>query len=679
MKNVIHLPRTIILAFIMSALSLHGFSQEVNNKVLLTVGDETITAGEFLNIYNKNNVQSEAIDPKTIDEYLDLFINFRLKVKDAEAQGLDTLKSFKDELAGYRKQLAQPYFTDESVIDQLTKEAYERSLYDIRASHILIRCAPDALPADTMAAWKKISDIRKKIMKGADFGKMAFEKSEDPSARDREGSKQHPAMKGNHGDLGYFTVFNMVYPFETAAYNTPVGQVSPIARTDFGYHILKITDRKPALGKVTVAHIFFTFPKNSTAADSAKVAARADSVYNRLNAGEKWDELAAKYSDDKASASKGGLLPPFTCNRLVPEFMTAVYALRSTDDYSKPVLTSYGLHIIRLIEKKTPGAFEETKSDLKQRVTRDNRGRQSQEAVIARLKKEYNFKENEEVLVKVYEAVTDSIFKGTWIPDPSTLPSGVLFSFADQKVTPSDFAAYLKKSQKKQDPENIQVYVNKHYKDYVSETIMAYEDSRLESKYPDFKALVKEYRDGILLFELTDRLVWTKAVKDTTGLRAFYQTIKNKYMWPDRKLVTTLTVKGLKSDKEAGDLMDKIEKWTGKKGKNLNWVRTELIKDTTLNVNLTEEKYVAGDNAVADKLEATEGAVVKDKTADGNTVTLTWAVLSKLLQPEPKTLEEVKGLVTAEYQNQLEKEWIEKLRKQYTYKVDRSVLNQINK
>lgn len=665
------------LVMILTAFSLQGFSQEKNDKILVTVGNEKITTGEFLSIYNKNNVQSEAIDPKTIDEYLDLFINFRLKVKDAEMHGLDTLKSFKDELAGYRKQLAQPYFTDESVIEALTKEAYDRSLLDIRASHILIRCAADALPADTLAAWKKVTDIRKKLTKGADFAKLAAEVSEDPSARDREANKQHPAMSGNRGDLGFFTVFNMVYPFETAAYNTPQGSISPVVRTDFGYHILKITDRKPALGRVTAAHIFFTFPKDSKAADSARIASKVDSVYQKLKAGEKWDDLTLKYSDDKASASKGGQLPPFTCNRLVPDFMTAVYELKQPDDYSKPVLTSYGWHIIKLIEKKAPGTFEESMTDLKQRVTRDNRGRQSQDVVVARLKTGYNLKDNQEALTKFSTLVTDSIFAGSWNPAPETIPSLTLFTFADQQVTAAEFANYLKKQQRKQDPENIVVFINKRYRDFVNKTILTYEDKQLESKYPDFRALVREYRDGILLFELTDKLVWTKAVKDTTGLRNFYQTIKNKYMWPDRKAVSMLTVKGPASEKEATNLMAKIEKWTTRQGKSLQWVKTELLKDTLLTVTLTQEKYVAGENAIADKLEAKEGAVIKELSATEAGRVITWALLDKLIAPEPKALEEVKGLVTAEYQNQLEKEWIETLRKQYPFEVDRSVLNQI--
>lgn len=677
MKSVLNYCKTISLPLALVAISLNGFTQEVNTKPLLTVGNEITTAGEFLSIYNKNNVQSEAIDPKSIDEYLDLFINFRLKVKDAEAQGLDTLKSFKDELAGYRKQLAQPYFTDESVIDQLTKEAHERSLYDIRASHILIKCPADALPADTLAAWKKISEIRKKIMKGADFARMAAEKSEDPSARNREAGKQHPAMKGNQGDLGYFTVFNMVYPFETAAYNTPVGQVSPIVRTDFGYHILKVTDRKPALGRVSAAHIFFTFPKNPTAADSARVAARVDSVYNKLKTGEKWDELAEKYSDDKASAPKGGALPPFTCNRLVPEFMKAVYDLPAPEAYSKPVLTTYGWHIIKLVEKKLPGNFEETKNDLSQRVKRDNRGRQSQEVVITRLKAEYNLKESADLLEKMIPLVTDSIFKATWTYDQALLPAGTILSYGDQQKTTSDFAAYLKKNQKKQDTENIRVYVTKRFKEYVNETILAFEDSRLEKKYPEFGALVKEYRDGILLFELTDRLVWTKAVKDTTGLREFYQTVKNKYMWPDRKQVAILTVEGIKTEQAAADIKAKMTKWIEMKGKSLQWVRTELMKDSTLKVNLTEEKYVAGENPLADKLAPLEGATTQAQSGSPEAITLSLARLTRLLAPEPKVLEEVKGLVTAEYQNQLEKEWIEKLRKQYPYSVDRSVLEEI--
>jgi peptidyl-prolyl cis-trans isomerase SurA len=352
------LKSTVLSSVFVFILFFTATSQVKNDEVLMTIAGKPVYVSEFMNIYQKNNVKGESIDKKSLDEYLDLFINFKLKVRQAEELGLDTVTSFRTELNGYREQLAKPYFTDEATIDRLVREAYERESTDLRASHIFFRLKPDPTPEDTLAALNKAIAVREKLLKGDSFENLALEFSEDPSAKDREANQQHPFLKGNRGDLGFFTVFDMVYPFENGAYNTEVDKVSLPVHTEYGYHLIKVTSRHPALGKVTVAHIFLSIPKNATSEDSSRVQKRIDSVYNRLSGGSTFEDLVKAYSDDKGSAAKGGVLPAFGVNRMVPEFIEAIYSLKNPGDYTKPILTPYGWHIVKLIEKKGIKPFD---------------------------------------------------------------------------------------------------------------------------------------------------------------------------------------------------------------------------------------------------------------------------------------------------------------------------------
>ena len=258
--------------------------------------------------------------------------------------------------------------------EYLLKEAYQRMQYDLRASHIFIRLKPDASSEDTMVGYRKATMAREKIMKGASFEDVVLEFSEDPSAKDREATQQHPFLKGNKGDLGYFAAFDMVYAFENGAWDTEISKVTLPVRTEYGYHLIKVTDRRPALGKVTVAHIFLAIPKNATADDSSRIQKRIESVYQKLVSGETFEDLVVTYSEDKGSAAKGGVLPPFGVNRMVPDFVEAIYSIQNIGDYTKPILTSYGWHIVKLVDKKQIGSFEEEKEDLLKKISKDSRG-----------------------------------------------------------------------------------------------------------------------------------------------------------------------------------------------------------------------------------------------------------------------------------------------------------------
>ncbi len=651
---------------LITGLTLDVFSQAKDSDVLLTIGGKKVTVGEFMSIYQKNNPKGETIDRKNLEDYLDLYINFKLKVREAEDLGLDTLNSFQTELKGYRDQLAKPYFTDEATIDSLVMQAYDRMKYDIRASHIFVRVKPDATPEDTLTAYKKIMAIRDRLMKGESFDKLATDLSEDPSAHDRPGIKGRPGVKGNHGDLGYFTVFDMVYPFESAAYSLPIGSVSMPVRTDYGYHLIKVSDKENAMGKVTVAHIFMMVQDDTTGANSDKVRLRMDSVYNKLKAGGKWDELVKQYSDDKGSAAKGGVLPEYGVNRLVPEFIQPIYSLKNKGDYTVPIRTPYGWHIIRLVDRKTPGTFDEEKANLKQRVMKDGRAVLAKETVLGNIKKEYNFTEYPEAKADFYKVVTDSIFVGKWDPGLAKGLTKVLFKIGNMNFYQQDFATWLARQQKKRDKEAIVHFVDRSYKDFVDESLIKWENLHLEKKYPDFKNLMSEYRDGILLFDLTDQKVWTKAVKDTTGLKAFYEQNRNNYMWDTRLEASIYSLKDPK-------LSQKVRNFI-KDGLTEQSILKEINGDSLKILAVETGKFSKKDNKYIDAVAWVPG-ISNDIKADSGIVVI--VNVKKVLKPEPKTLNEARGLITADYQNYLEKLWIQELRQKYPVTVNREVLAKI--
>jgi peptidyl-prolyl cis-trans isomerase SurA len=644
---------------------LPAFAQVKQDDVLMTIGGKKITAGEFLSIYHKNNPKGDNLDKKSLEEYLNLYINFKLKVREAEDLGLDTVTAFKTELNGYREQLAKPYFTDEATIDRLVKEAYDREHWDLRASHVFLRLKPDASPADTLAAYQKIMQLRDRITKGESFEKIALESSDDPSARDRDANQQHPFIKGNHGDLGYFTVFDMVYPFETGAFSTTEGKFTMPVRTEYGYHLIKVTEKHPALGKVTVAHIFVLIPKSANGPDSAKAKRQVDSVWLKLQAGAKWDDIVKAYSDDRGSAQKGGVLPKFGVNRMVPEFIEAIYKLNKEGDYSEPIMTPYGWHIIKLVERKAPGTFDEEKNDLKQKVTKDGRSQLAKEAVYQRIRNEYGFQEFPDAKKEFYKVVTDSIFFGKWKADQAKDMVKPLFKIGNMTFKQQFFTDYLVAGQKKQDIQNIAFYVDQMYTNYVNESLIKWENAHLETKYPEFRNLLGEYRDGILLFDLTDQKVWSKAVKDTVGLKDFYERNKNNYMWEDRLVGTVYTLK------DAGKVQ-RVKNFI-KSGLSDEAILKEMNTDSVKVLTIESGKFQHKENKYADQVLWTPG-ISKDITDNNLTVFIN---VKEILKPEAKTLNEARGLITADYQNYLEKIWVDYLRQKYPVSVNKEILANI--
>jgi len=637
----------LFIAFI-GTLSHKGFAQKTTTKgakpakpteapkpvveespVLMVIDGTPITKSEFEKVYRKNNQKEGAYDMADLREYVQLYINYKLKVREAETLKLDTGITFINELKGYRKQLAQPYMTDKEVTETLLQEAYNRMLKDVRASHILINVAPDALPKDTLVAYNRSLKIRDMLMKGAAFDKVARDSSNDPSAAE------------NGGDLGYFTGMQMVYPFETAAYNTKPGQISMPIRTKFGYHIIKVQDIRDAQGEVRVAHIMVKAGMDAT--DSARAAAKLkiDEIYAKLKAGDKFEDLVIKFSEDKGSAKNAGLLPPFGTGRMVPEFEKASFELKNDGDFSEPVKTSYGWHIIKRIERKTVPAFDQKKNELKTQIARDSRSEVSKNSMIARIKKEYGFTETPKSKEELVMKLDSNLVKGEWKAEMAKGMTKSVFKFAGKDFTQQDFAVFISNNQTKKQTGNAQQIGMQMYDQFVNETCL----------------------NGILLFDLTDQKVWSKAVKDTVGLKEFYDKNKTKYMHPQRCNAVIYTCANEKIANKARKLIQK--------GKAMVEITAELNKESQLNVNTKTSKFVKGESDIIDGIEWKVG--ITPNTSKNNSIVFVHVM--EVLEPMPKNIDEAKGVITADYQSHLEKMWIDELRAKYPHQVNNDVLD----
>lgn len=656
--------RLFFVLFVFLVLPVVAFSQKSNSNALLTIDDQSFSKDEFMYVYNKNNSNPTGIDKKSVNEYLDLYINFRLKVKEAEDRGMDTTTAFKRELKGYRDQLAKPYLTDKSVDSNILKEAYGRLQWDIRASHIMIAVDEDVSKNDTIAisAYKKLMDIRKQIIAGADFSEMAKKYSDDPSARDMPASRYRGAHKGNGGDLGYFTAFYMVYPFETAAYSTPIGDISMPIRTKYGYHIIKVTDKIPELGKIEVKHINVK-PKDNTESSKTESFNKIKEIQSKINSGElSFEEAAKQFSDDKGSAEKGGLLPAFEVSRMVPEFIQEISKLK-VDEVSEPVFTEYGWHLIKLVRLIKIPSYEEYLPTIKSKVSRDSRSNVSQQAAIEKFKKEYGFKEYSKNLTAFYNVVDSTIYTNTWSSDKASSLSKVLFKLDGKKFYQKDFAIYFANNQKMKHKGTIRYYTDKMYKKWVNQIVLDYKDSKLEDENLDFKMLVQEYHDGILLFAISDSEVWGKAIRDSSGLASFYERSKSKYQWKER---VDASIYKCNSDSIANLVSGWLEK-----GYSLDTIMRMANSNSALNLRYEKGKYEEGDNKIIDQIEHKVG-VSKVVNLGKNSAIV---VVNEILPPQAKSLNEARGLITADYQNYLEEKWIEKLHKDHKVVINRELLN----
>lgn len=625
-----------------------------SDPVLMKINGKPVYKSEFEYIYNKNN-SNNSLDKKTLDEYVDLFVNFKLKVEEAKAQGLDTTQSFISELAGYRSQLTRPYLTDSKVDEQILREAYDRMKEDVEVSHILVRIQQGATPADTLTAWKKINSTLKRLDK-EDFAKVAKEISEDQSAEE------------NGGYIGWVTAFRTVYPFETVAFNTPVGKISAPVRTAFGYHIIKVHNRRKSQGEILVSHIM-RFTAEGDEAKNKAAKQKTDSLYQRVLAGDDFGKLASEFSEDRGSATRNGELPWFGSGRMIPEFENAAFALKNTGDVSTPIQSAFGWHIIKLLDRKGLASFETVKADIERNVKRDERANMGQKAFVDRLRKEYGYAVNTAYVNEFSKLLENKTLADSVFQLEAAKLNKPLFTFAGKEFTQADFAAYLKKnafSEKAIASEIIEQKLDA----FTEKEILAYEDSQLENKYEDFRFLINEYHDGILLFEVSNNEVWEKASKDTEGLARYFGQHKADYRWEKPHFKgRVISCKDKATLKAAKAIVkrshnDSIDKY----------LRTRL-NDSIQYVKVEKGLFAQGENKAIDKY----GFKVKKAKFEPTKEYPYVFVVGKNLKNNPEDYTDVRGLVTADYQEYLEKEWITALRAKFTVEIDQNVLKTVRK
>ncbi len=620
--------------------------------VLLTINDEDITVATFKRVYlkNLNLVQDE--NQKDVRSYLDLFIDYKLKIGEAYRQGLDQKESYQKELKGYRKQLSKNHVTDIAVTDALIKEAYDRTIKEVNARHILVRIPADATPADTLAAYQKIAEAKQKIEAGEDFASVAKSYSEDPSAQQ------------NGGELGWFKAFKMVYPFETAAYNTTVGEVSEPFRTRFGYHILQPIASRKGEGEVIAAHIMIALKQSDKSLDPEK---RIWEIYRLLEQGEDFKTLARTYSDDKKSGRNGGQLNKFSKGQLSSEvFENKVFDLKDEGSYTQPFKTSFGWHIAKLIKKYPVGDFEQMKYELEGKVKRDGRAKIINDSLAFQLMDRYQIKSMPEVITFFKKNHNLEMGQTNWTPDTTTVAmTAKAFQIKDMPFYYKDIAQRLAAEQQSlASYASVSNFITKKVTDFFKEEVINYHLEHLEEEDQDFAAVVTEYKEGLLLFDLMESTIWNQAKTDTLGLKQYFQNHQSKYQWPERYNLTVYTA----SDKSKAE-QTRVLLLQGKTAKE---VKQALNTDEKVHVLATTKQLAVSDLKLPEDARLPEG-ISQVIAGDGYSV----YHVHEIMPAGPKTLDEARGLVASDYQKALEKEWIANLRDKASISIKKRVLKKL--
>ncbi|MEM9856860.1 MAG: peptidylprolyl isomerase [Bacteroidota bacterium] len=617
-----------------------------SQQILFTVGDTPVTTEEFIYVYKKNNVNNDsAFTRADVADYLDLYIKFKLKIEEAINRGMDTTKGFYDEFNTYQEQLKKPYLTETKVTDSLIQEAYSRMKKEINASHILIKVPENADPKDTLAAYQKATQIREKALAGERFEDLAKEYSEDPSA------------KTNGGNLGYFTSFQMVYPFESAAYKTAKGEVSDLVRTRFGYHIIKVLDVREAQGTVEVSHIMVRM--KPTSEDSTAAKNKIFEIHEQATGGVPWNELASQFSDDINTKAKGGRLRPFSVGQMPLAFQETAFSLLDEGQISDPFMTPYGWHIVRLEKRNPLKPFADLEQTIKSRINRDSRAKLNKKVLVNRLKKE-----NEYTLITEISDFQDRYFdslliQGKWQrPQISEDENTRLFSIGTRSYTLNNFLDFVELKQKN-NSYKLDQYIQLLYDDFEEEKIISYEDDQLEEKYIDYRMLVKEYREGILLFQLMEEEVWAKAVEDTVGLERFFEQNRKKYTWKERVQASMYNAADSTILK---DIKRRIES-----DQSVEAVVLDSLYNQQSSIALQVEngKYEKGNNDLLDSVPWKPGYYERKSDGRYNLI-----IIEEVLEAGPKALNETRGLVISDYQKQLEELWLLQLRAKYPVEVN---------
>lgn len=648
--------RSVLLSVLLLSATVFCNCQDISSKILMTVDNKKVEAGEFIRMYEKSTINDKSL---SVDNYLQQYILFKLKVADAVRQGLNSGKSFNEELAGYRIQLSQNYLIDKTVKDNLLKQAYERSLVEINAWHILISFPQDPSPEDTLLSWKKANEIRVRIVNGESFEQVARGASDDVS------------VQFNGGDLGYFTVFQMISPFEDAVYTMKPGELSQPVRTAYGYHIIKVADKRTSRGKVKVAHIMKNAPPGSNEAVVKKAETEINSIYENLINGASFTEFASLFSDHKESAASGGRLDWFGTGEITSEFAEAAFAITDTGKFSKPIRTPHGFHIIKLLERKPHQSFEEMKPTLESKMNQTYLNSVSRRSLVEKLKKEYSFSVNNESL-NWFTANTDTlIIQGLRKYDRSGMPKGNIYAFSGGSFTNASFADYVEDRGFRINTTESELFIRQTIDTKSADHILEFENSRLESRYPEFRYLMNEFHDGILMFEISAEKIWNPVSEDTAGLMLYYENHKNEHLTPPALSAKLYTLQTTNNDAEK--LSKAFRKYSSKKDPD-TLLKKKFNKENDSTLVIAEYKWVKGQNAEIDALDWKEG----DQFAILGGYPAVIHVYD-IIEPAPLAFENVREEMIEGFQQYLEDDWSQQLKSKYTVVVDNVVLAEIKR
>lgn len=642
--------------FITGIVSLTVFfvQAQKGSDILMKVGGNKVSVDEFRYIYEKNNGDNADYSKASLDEYIELYTKFKLKVEKAKSMRLDTIVALQKELQGYRTQLANSFLTDKEVFNKLVEEIHERKKEDVRISHILVQVNSKGANKKKEEAKKKLLNLKQQLKEGKTFEDLAKDYSDDRNTKD----------KG--GDLGFITAYlpSGFYELENAMYNLKPGEVSDPIETKLGFHIVKVVEKRPARGQIEVAHIFRKTDKTSrtSVTESKRIM---DSLYLVLQGDADFEQLAKMFSEDKKTKDKGGVLPAFGIAVYDSKFEDAAFNLTKDGQISKPIRTPVGHHILKRISKPAPKTIDELKLILKEKIKKYDRYEVAQEKMIARVKETSHFRERRNVLKNFAATLNEDFYSYKWKPSKD-LNDDVLMSFgpnSDESL--SDFAAFAKKQTRLRSQfdktKPLLEAVEEIYDEFVKTKAFEYEQANLEAKYPEFKALMREYREGILLFEATKINVWDKANQDTLGLYKFYEQNKSKYIFEEQAtigkyIVNTTDAKQLKKIMKCAKKHDseKTLKRFNKNGK-------EMVEYTEIVVEPGNKELVG--------LEFKKKSI-SEPIIDTNSKKSMFKKVVKVSPSRRKTLKEARGYVVADYQDQLEKQWITELKREYSVEIN---------
>ena len=645
--------RLLIFTFLFVSCFLSAQTKEV----LFTIDNHPYYNDEFVRVYNKNLDLVKDDSQKDLDKYLDLFLGYKLKVEKANKIGLQNGLNYQNELKSYRNQLSKNYVNDSKVTNELVKEAYDRMQQEVRASHILVLADEGALPQDTVKAYNKVIEIKRRLDAGEDFSTVAQQTSEDPS------------VKENNGDLGYFSAFRMVYPFENAAFNTKVGQVSKPFRTRFGYHLVKVVDKRVNRGEVTVAHIMIVKQNDTVQIEKAKTT--IDDIYKKIQQGEAFESLAQQFSEDKSSAPKGGVLQRFGSGQLSSEeFENVAFELKEKDQISVPFQSQFGWHIVKLIEKHPVRSLDEMKFDLEEKIRKDERSLLITNSLAKKLRNKYSCTKDVKIIAKIKATVNDDFYSQTWEVSEKAkeIDGTVLVINQDKKINPKlflDFIVSKQKSNIKTKP--IVRLVDELFEKFTEELLIAYYNENLENEFPEFKNVMDEYRDGLLLFDLMEKEIWNKAKNDTIGLKNYFENNSKNYQWKKRFTADILS----STDKK---IVEKAQKFL-KKRKSLDYIRTQLNKDGKVNIISKSGCYEEDDDVLSQFENLSKGVtsiVSKEQ----------YFFVVNITDQKPagaKELSECKGKAISDYQQYLENNWVDELKSEFSIQVNEDVFAKVKR